>query len=368
MENKYKELLKVGQVYKSYRQVCEALGEKVKAGDSKYSQLKEWERYFKYDKDGNKFIITDIFDEPSEKVDLRKEGNSKIKYIEHIEKLILDLLLQKEDEGYTVFLSKNKMLQTLKMINENYSKGKYEVNKLSHYTKVPINEINDFYSSSDGMLQRHLEKALNNLRDKSLIIWKPSLTVAFIETNAIYNSTHDLMAVRKEDVTQYGDVKVTFESQEIVTKLVHRKATPYEESLILDAEFDIRQNYGCDSISEIYKKGLNDRFYKEVNEFLEFNHNIHRYYNSYEISFNPEQLQNKIDIIEKLEHKEREKTQIQLNTEIKDQITFNTYNRHENAKGKVHKHKKYEVRASEQYIQDNGRLINKLIDIDAELI
>lgn len=73
MENKYNNL-KVGQIYKSYRQVCEALCEDVRGGSSKMAQIKEWNCYFKYEKDGNKFIIKEIYTVPLKKEDGRGGG------------------------------------------------------------------------------------------------------------------------------------------------------------------------------------------------------------------------------------------------------------------------------------------------------
>lgn len=88
--SKYK-VLEVGQVYKSYRQVCEALGEKVEAGNSKKAQLKDWDCHFKYEKQGNKFIITEIYETPKEREDLRALGKNSV-YSDFVQLLILDYL------------------------------------------------------------------------------------------------------------------------------------------------------------------------------------------------------------------------------------------------------------------------------------
>lgn len=46
-----------GLVVKSYRQLCELLEIEITGGNSKKAQLKELERFVKYHKEGNKFII-----------------------------------------------------------------------------------------------------------------------------------------------------------------------------------------------------------------------------------------------------------------------------------------------------------------------
>ena len=44
--------LKKGQVVKNYKEMCLVLQEEIKTGKSKQLQLKDWERYFSYHKEG----------------------------------------------------------------------------------------------------------------------------------------------------------------------------------------------------------------------------------------------------------------------------------------------------------------------------
>lgn len=113
--------IRVGETYKNYKELCHALGEKVMAGNSKKAQLKEWERYFSYTKEGHKFIITEIYNEPKERDDKRILGNNAAYYIDYIEILLLNLFTEyAEQEQRTLLLSKSKLLYLLKMINTNY--------------------------------------------------------------------------------------------------------------------------------------------------------------------------------------------------------------------------------------------------------
>ena len=69
------ENLKVGQVIKNYKVLCELLGQEIKTSNSKKSQLKEWERYFRYHKEGQKIIIDEIFKIPLSIEDGRTNAN-----------------------------------------------------------------------------------------------------------------------------------------------------------------------------------------------------------------------------------------------------------------------------------------------------
>ena len=86
--------LKPNQIFKNYKELCSYLGEEIKAGCSKQAQIKEWERYFSYKKEGNKFIITEVFDSPKDKIDNR--GGNNLKNV----KPMLDYLMSEFNPKY----------------------------------------------------------------------------------------------------------------------------------------------------------------------------------------------------------------------------------------------------------------------------
>ena len=90
----YTKQLTPNQVFKNYKELCTFLHEEVKGGCAKKAQLKDWENYFNYSKDGNKFIITEIFETPKEKVE-RRGGSHNTKNIQPI----MDYILSTFDEN-----------------------------------------------------------------------------------------------------------------------------------------------------------------------------------------------------------------------------------------------------------------------------
>ena len=70
--------LKPNQIFNNYKEICEFLDEPShQGGKQRQLQLKDWERYFKWNKQGYKFIITEVFDTPQEKIDNRGGNNNK---------------------------------------------------------------------------------------------------------------------------------------------------------------------------------------------------------------------------------------------------------------------------------------------------
>lgn len=88
-----------GLIVKNYKEMCNLLDVEVKTGNSKRGQLKEFERYFKYTKQGHKFIIEEVFTEPKPKVDGRVNNGGNIantKYEDLMDRLIINLLISYE--------------------------------------------------------------------------------------------------------------------------------------------------------------------------------------------------------------------------------------------------------------------------------
>lgn len=67
--------IEIGQVVKNYKELCALLGEEECAGNSRKAQLKEFARYFEWEKSGQKFLITDIYNTPLPKEDGRLDGH-----------------------------------------------------------------------------------------------------------------------------------------------------------------------------------------------------------------------------------------------------------------------------------------------------
>ena len=51
-----------GAVYKNYKELCEAIGEKPKTSDSKRKQLREIEEWIKLRKEGWTYIVEEVYE------------------------------------------------------------------------------------------------------------------------------------------------------------------------------------------------------------------------------------------------------------------------------------------------------------------
>lgn len=258
--------LQVGQVIKNYKELCALLGEEVKTGKSKQLQIDNMKRFFEWEKAGQKFIITDIYDTPLSKVDGRSSGNNS-KYVKCIELLLLRYLLNKKN--YTATLTKRNWWQILGMINNKYNQIERDKEKREELQKnnpiLTSYEIKHFYQRSNKKLQQILFSALNSLSSRKLIEYE-------IET----------VIVKEDDKG----------------RMQHEIATKYERKAILKEErYILRYVMGYEKIIQVFCRFEQDKYYAKVNERLYELYKWHHYFKRIRIVYNQEYISDAINDI-----------------------------------------------------------------------
>lgn len=114
----YTSKLNTNQTFKNYKALCECLNEPVKNGCAKKAQLKEWERFFSFEKNGQKITITEIFDTPKGKVDNRiNNGGYNTKNIQPMMDYIMSTLTNEHLNEYMTI--SNWSTKVLELVNAN---------------------------------------------------------------------------------------------------------------------------------------------------------------------------------------------------------------------------------------------------------
>jgi hypothetical protein len=274
------ENLEVGMEIKNYKILCEILEQPIlNGGNAKKSQMKEFERYFEYQKVGNKFVITDIYDEPLEKNDERKLGNNSI-YVKYIEAILLRHLSNESD--YTCILRKKQMWLLLGMINDNYQLLKTkELQRID--TRMTSFEVNNFYQRCNQKLDRILFTALNNLKNRCLLSYYEEIVIVDTENNYTLATDND---IRRIDA-------------------VKNKAL--EEMKLI-------------SLQQVYCRFKSDEFYEIVNNKLRLLYNWRYTYKQYKLIYTHE------NIIKAMTQQEIDLQKITLNSTVIDTINTQAKN------------------------------------------
>ena len=270
---KLKVFLETNNTIANYKKLCEELDEKILTGNAKLSQLKELERYFKFNKQGNKFVFTETYTIPKEKVDKRKDtkGNNNV-YGKYIEQLVLDLLVQnyQTTKERKIYLSRDKMLRALDMVNDNYSFGKFNRIILSDYINADNDNVKEFYMLNNRNLYETVERAFKSLESKCLVSWKLVTTVACGLTEFNQN-------IILEDGTEVNILDFIGGSEEdkiAISKETYTTASDEELDTILYAENKILEVMGLESKKDVFICDKYTEFNKKVCELLNKTSNI----------------------------------------------------------------------------------------------
>ena len=183
--------LELGMVVKNYREMCKILSEQVCEGNSKKAQLKEWARYFLWEKKGQKFIILDIYDEPLPKEDGRQDKNI---YVQYIQVILMKILAKQRDSKAPFYITTNQLWKLLGMINNNYKNISLdELNERIPEYEIKSFDMKKFYQRCNQRLREILFSSLDRLQNKALIKYDIEIVIVYIDKNGevIYEPAND---------------------------------------------------------------------------------------------------------------------------------------------------------------------------------
>lgn len=339
-----------GQIFKNYKHLCQELNEKVKTGKSKILQLEDWERFFSYTKDGNKIIITKIFEIPEMKIDLRSNGNNKLAHAHELDMNFMYLLNSKE-EGK---LSKTMLglLRDMNMINHNYKAGIRNRRKVSNYLNIEPYYIEEFFTVTKRTLSSNIESMLNRLQNRGLLTWSIVTMVCVAEVETEKNELGDIKVNTEITYDEFDNEKLNL-SIKTSEQLKFRPATQEEEYIIYITEQKVMEDLNCNNKQEVVIKDMWNIFRKRVKNILQDRINILFYYDSYEIIKG-----NQLSEFKKINKDD-------LNNNVQKQLITNWEKRNmkaiETGKGSI-------LRKTDDYMKYGIILIGSFIDCKSENI
>ena len=173
--SKVKEL-KVGQVFKNYKELVAFFDEEVKnGGTSKKAQLENFKRYFDYEKQGNKFIITEIKDVPTEK---KLQGKDATYGIE------LDALF-KNSLGSKRYTNRHLYTKLLPIVDSKNNEEFFEDNAsdltLIYNCNNDDSLIQDYRSKMLRTLTVDIDRSLNRLAKNDIITCEDIIVGQYIQ-------------------------------------------------------------------------------------------------------------------------------------------------------------------------------------------
>lgn len=327
------ENLTEGMILKNYKELCSVLEIEPIGGNKKQSLLKDLNRYIKYHKEGNKFVIDEIYKEVKEKVDKRFNGNNT-KYADDIEYLILTLLDKfKISKDEKVGFSKNFLYSYCGLSNENYRLVKGNTLKFSQLIDMPVQTINECFEYTNNRMLKTLQSALNRMKRQSFITWGNG-----------YN-----MVMLDENNEQYLKV-----------------ATIEDEKNILSIERYIMDEMGTMNKRLIFIGGQWNSFKSKTNaELKKIYPNLYYYYDNISFNYNNKDIKRALN-----QYENGIKTDVKnkVNDKFSKSLDGTIKRRHERAKKEGLNNLLDNYKRSDEYPKEQGKIKNVIVKRDSEKI
>ncbi len=224
--------------FKNYRKICEYLHEPIKTGKSKQLQLENWKRYFEYERDGNAFVITKVYDTVREKGQ-RTSNNRK-----NIQSMI-DYLQAKFDLDDNWYSFTDWYCEKLELMHKGICNAVYHSDE--------IDAVCEEYSISDGRLFcEYVSAAKSELKNMFL------KALAYLD--------------KKKKITYHDQYKFTYQLGKrtrgsIITDLLNEQIEKNETTVCNDMNEDYKLSKkmkGRQLLKIIYSKEKLTKEFKEL--------------------------------------------------------------------------------------------------------
>lgn len=317
-------------MFKNYKKLCEFLECKTLGGNSKKAQLEELQTYCEIKKSGHSFEVLKVYGSPIE----IKEKRGRIGvYNELLPLIITDFLINMQQS--VSYITRNDMLKSLAMVNENYEYGSKNVKALSEYTQIKESVVSDFYNTSSSNFKRVLETALDKLQSERTIFYSKvyMLSVETGEGRTLIEANDSHVA----DILEYSKLAL--------------------------------KEMGYTSMNQIRANdklwGRHNRIViKKFNEdYLPYGFELHYFYISYKIIVNQKYIeQDHNEMLDRvLLDQERDGKKNELNEMICSRLLDSAIKRKENSFKNKNIHTQV-MRNDALYIQNNQMLIDLLVN------
>ncbi len=254
------ETITIGR-FKNYRKICEYLHEPIKTGKSKQLQLENWKRYFEYERDGNAFVITKVYDTVREKGQ-RTSNNRK-----NVQSMI-DYLQAKFDLDDNWYSFTDWYCEKLKLMHKGICNAVYHPDEID----VVCKEYNisddklfcEYVSAAKSELKNMFLKALAYLEKKNKLTYHDEYkfiyhlgkrTLGHVITDSINDIIKEIETIVCDDLNEDHDMSKKMKGRQLL-KIIYskKKLTEDFKELCLLALND------------------NDNIIKELNEELSYQH------------------------------------------------------------------------------------------------
>ena len=270
-------------VYKNYKAICEVMGWTVKSGKSKQLQLKDFERYCKYHKEGQKFIIDEVYEEPKEKIDNRaNNGGHNTSKFPQVQKLVANMLNDYDDK---VIMTTSDILWESGLVSNDYKDLQYNKNNISRNFKIDINIVEEVFGNINTYFKGYIRTALSNING---IEYNYDYVILNLSNEVRRANKRELKIINNIVSKTLADLKCK-SFNEVIFKKLYEKYRDIEQKYLIKSELSddiffykafiitktndyVEENLSIEEVEELkksFKEQIKDKFMIKANNIHE---------------------------------------------------------------------------------------------------
>lgn len=247
--------LYVGQVFNSYKDMCNQLNIKYVSSNSKVSQMNELNRLIKFRQDGWKYIIEDIYPRllPKKEHGNKYKINPRSIYVASIECVLMQYLSKhsdKDQEQDIVYFTNKELWRLLGMVNSKFSTTPIE-DLLAIDENINKFDVYNFYRRSKQKLSSILTASLNSLQNRSLLTYSKSYKVV---RKFLVNEEDKKYCYTTAGATDYEIIYIDSIKREVFNEMTAQ----YGNGFKFDSYKDVMNKNLGDVFNEYFKAFLTD--------------------------------------------------------------------------------------------------------------
>ena len=183
----------VGDVYKTYKELCYALHEKETSSNSKKSQIENWARFLKFRREGRKFIIEEIYATPLPPRIVTRQKPSECADLMY--PVLVELMSERKD--HSICDSKIKLLERLGFVNSNYYKcpafhgiKPFDISTDKPLDEIPVDNTNilqsEIHRICTSVINQYFDRGLENLQKRDKIRYEKTYQYSMDDNRQIF--------------------------------------------------------------------------------------------------------------------------------------------------------------------------------------
>lgn len=236
-----------GMIVKNYKAMCEILGENTATGNAKIAQMKEWKRYFDYDKQGHKLIVNEIYAQP-----IPKDFSENDIYSKYVQVILTQYLKINGSGNFTT----KQLLKLCGFVNENWD----DISLLAEYTNAHDCSYaqakyyyNQLYQHVYTYCVTALKRCLDRLAKRGFLRWNKRLWIQVGEDSHVASS---------EEIQKYLDITCEIRDEMDIKYInVYNREEYYRK--LQDKLFENEWDMAYDLIEIIYAPSYIDKVIDE---------------------------------------------------------------------------------------------------------